>query len=198
MKTMTLKRVSVAAAIALFASAAQAEVFDAAIAEDTLRVSVGGPLSRFINLDKGEYDLGVIAGEVEDSGDDKFFSGHAGLLLTGDAGATGANVTAGLGARLQYLDGEGDSGGGLALGGQVRVKLPQATRVRFNAYAYYGPDASIFGDFDSFLEFSGSVGYEILRDAEFYVGYRVIEVGLDEGPDVDVEDGIHVGIRLDF
>lgn len=195
---MMMKRLSVAAVLALCASAAQAEVFDAAIAEDTLRVSVGGPLSRLINLDKGEYDLGVIGGEVEDFSDDNFYSLHAGLLLTGDAGATAANVTAGLGARLQYVDSEHDNGGALALGGQVRVKLPQATRVRFNAYGYYGPDASTFGDYDHFLEFSVSVGYEILRDAELYLGYRTIEVGLDPGPDVDLEDGFHVGIRLDF
>lgn len=192
-----MKRCVVAAATVLMSASVQAEVFDASIAEETLRVSVSGPLSSFLALDKGEYDAGLVAGEVEDTNDD-FLSGHLGALLTGDAGATAASVIAGLGVRLQYLNGEGDDGGALALGGQVRVKLPQATRVRFNAYGYFSPDASTFGDFDQFMEFSASVGYEILRDAELYLGYRVIEVGLENGPDVDVEDGVHVGIRLDF
>lgn len=194
----TMKRAMWAGALTLLSAGAQAEVFDASIAEETLRVSLGGPLSGFTALEKGEYDVGLIAGDVEDAEDDSFISGHAGFLLSGDAGARNADVVAGVGARLQYLDGDGDQGGGLALGGQVRVKLPQATRVRFNAYGYYGPDASMFGDLDQFVELSASVGYEILRDAELYLGYRYIEVGLDEGPDVDVEDGLHVGIRLDF
>lgn len=194
----TMKRATCAGLLVLLSAGAQAEVFDASIAEDTLRVSVIGPLSGFTDVEKGEYDVGLIAGDVEDAQDDSFISGHAGFLLTGDAGARNADVVAGLGARLQYLDGDGDQGGGLVLGGQVRVKLPQATRVRFNAYGYYGPNASIFGDLDQFAELSVSVGYEILRDAELYLGYRYIEVGLDEGPDVDVEDGLHVGIRLDF
>lgn len=194
---MTIKRFAAAAVLALVGTSAQAEVFDASIAEETLRLSVSGPLSSFLALDKGEYDAGLIGGEAEDTNDD-FFFGHLGAMLTGDAGATVASVTAGLGARLQYLNGEGDDGGALALGGQVRVKLPQATRVRFNAYGYFSPDASTFGDFDKFLEYSVSVGYEILRDAELYLGYRNIEVGLENRHDLDVEDSLHVGIRLDF
>lgn len=193
-----IERVMCAGVLAMGSVAAQAEVFDASIAEETLRVSVAGPLSSFTELEKGEYDVGLIGGDVEDARDDSFVAGHVGFLLSGDAGASNADVVAGLGARLQYLDGDGDQGGGLVLGGQVRVKLPQATRVRFNAYGYYGPDASVFGDLDKYTELSASVGYEILRDAELYLGYRYIEVGLDEGPDVDVEDGLHIGIRLDF
>lgn len=191
-------RVSLAAAALLFSASASAEVLDASVSSETIRVAVSGPLSRVFAVNKGEYDLGAVFGDVEDFDNDRFFSTHAGVLLTGDAGATAAKAVAGLGARIQYVRGEDDSGGALALGGQLRVKLPQADRLRFNAHAYYGPDAASFGDFDEFIELAASVGYEILRDAELYLGYRLISVDIDNGPDVDLEDGLHVGVRLDF
>lgn len=183
---------------ALACAPAQAEVFDAAIGEETLRVGLNGPLSRLFAVEKGEYDLGVVGGDIEDFKSENFVSGHVGALLTGDAGATGASVVAGLGARLQYVNADSEDGGALAIGGQVRVKLLQANRLRFNAHLWHGPDASSFGDFDKFTEASASVGYEVLRDAELYVGYRLIEVGIDGGSDVDLEDGAHIGIRLQF
>lgn len=191
-------RYSLIAAALLFSTASPAEVFDAALSQDTVRLDLSGPLSRTLPVNKGEYDLGGVYGEVEDFDKDNFFSGHAGLLLTGDAGATGAKVTAGLGARGQYVDGDGYSGGGLVLGGQLRAKLFQADRVRFNAYGYYGPDASVFGDIEEYTEVAVSIGFEVLRDAEIYVGYRMIEVEAEDGPDVDLEDGVHVGMRLEF
>lgn len=177
---------------------AQAEVFDAAIGKETLRVSLNGPLSRLFAVQKGEYDLGVVGGDIEDFKREDFVSAHAGAVLTGDAGATGASVVAGLGARAQYVNADGENGGALALGGQVRVKLLQANRLRFNAHIWHGPDAASFGDFDKFTEAAMSVGYEVLRDAELYVGYRLIEVGIDGGGDADLEESAHIGIRLEF
>lgn len=191
---ITLKALAATALLGLSCTAS-AEVFDAAISQDTLRVAVSGPLSRVFAVDKGEYTLGAVGGDIEDFSHDRFFALHGGVLLTGQAGP---NLDAGLGARMQYIDADNAEGGSLALGGQARLKLLQADRLRFNASLWYGPDASTFGDFDEYTEFSASVGYEVLHDAELYLGYRQIEVGIDGGPDVDLEDGAHVGIRLQF
>lgn len=185
----------VAATLLGLCSIASAEVFDASLSQDTVRIAVNGPLSRLFAVDKGEYSLGVVGGEIDDFPSDNFFSLHGGVMLTGEAAP---NLEAGLGARLQYVDADSADGGSLALGGQLRLKLLQADRLRFNAGAWYGPKASTSGDFDEFTELSASVGYEVLRDAELYVGYRSIEVGIDNGPSVDLEDGAHVGIRLQF
>ncbi|TDU31974.1 YfaZ precursor [Panacagrimonas perspica] len=184
----------------LLASApARAEVFDAAIGEDSLRLGVNGPLSRLFAVDKGEYDVGGVYGDIEDFDSEHFLSLHAGATLTGDAGATdGAKFSGGLGARLQYVNADHENGGALALGGNLRLKLLNADRLRFNANLWYGPDPASFGDIDEFIEYGVSIGYELLRDAEIYIGYRKIEVGIDGGPDVDLEDGAHIGIRLEF
>lgn len=183
----------------LVAAPARAEVFDASIGEDSLRLGVNGPLSRLFAVDKGEYDIGGVYGDIEDFDSEDFLSLHAGATLTGDAGATdGAKFTGGLGARLQYINADHENGGALALGGNLRLKLLNADRLRFNANLWYGPDPASFGDIDEFMEYGVSIGYELLRDAEIYIGYRKIEVGIDGGPDVDLEDGAHIGVRLEF
>lgn len=185
--------------LALLSAPARAEVFDAAVGEDSLRIGVNGPLSRLFAVDKGEYDIGGVYGDIDDFDSEHFLSVHAGATLTGDAGQTdGAKLTGGVGARLQYVGADHEDGGALALGGNLRLKLLKADRLRFNANLWYGPDPASFGDIDDFLEYGVSIGYELLRDAEVYVGYRKIEVGVDGGGDVDLEDGAHIGIRLQF
>lgn len=195
----TLKLCTATVLLLATALPAQAETFDAAIGEDTVRIGLSGPLGRLLAVDKGEYDLGVIGGDIEDDTDERFLAAHAGAMLTGDAGGSAdTSFVGGLGARLQYLNADHENGGSLALGGQLRLKLLQANRLRFNAFAWYGPDASTFGDFEEYIEYGASVGFEVLRDAELYVGYRAIEVEFDGGVEADLVDGAHVGIRLEF
>lgn len=181
------------------ATAAQAEVFDASIAEQTVRLGLQGSLAKAFGWEKGDYDVGAIYGDVEDDHHQNFFAGHLGLMLTGDAGAQSANVKAGLGARVEYIHGEDDDGASLAIGGQLRVSMPGYERLAFQGWGWYGPNASTFGDLDKYSEFGVSVGYEILKDAEAYVGYRWIDVSPEHySGDVSLEDGANIGIRLRF
>lgn len=189
-----LKYIAVIAGVS-FGASANAEVFDANISGDSVRIAVNGPLSRLLSNTKGEYEFGGIIGE--DDLENDFASGHVGLMLTGDAGARDAQVTAGLGARLQYLDVESDNGGAVELGGKVEVRVPGYDRFGFSAYAWFGPEAASFGDVDDIFEYAAAIDYQILKDAAIYVGYRKIEA--DFGRQVDVEeDGVHGGIRLNF
>ena len=180
-------------------SPSRAELFDASIGEDSVRLAVSGPLSRLFAVDKGEYEFGGQFGDIEDFDSENYYALHAGATLRGDAGGTAnTSLTGGLGARVQFVDADSEDGGALALGGNATLKLLQANRLRFNAALWYGPDPATVGDIDEYLEYSVSVGYEVLRDAELYVGYRKVEVGIDHGPNVDLEDSAHIGVRLQF
>ena len=55
---------------------------------------------------------------------------HAGLQVTGDAAPGNQKLTAGIGARLAYLDGDGSnrSGYALGIGGSVRWVIPRYDR----------------------------------------------------------------------
>ncbi|MGB0955642.1 MAG: YfaZ family outer membrane protein [Panacagrimonas sp.] len=178
-----------------FALPSQAELFDINVGEDAVRANLNGPLSRAFDGAKGRYEVG---GLVASEDDQDVASAHLGLMLAGDAGAPQANVEAGIGLRAQYVGAEDDDGGGIAFGGQFDVRLPGYDRIGFFIYGYYGPDATSFGDVEDFHEFAASLGYEILKDAMIYVGYRELNADFgDEGPELEA-DGIHFGMRLDF
>jgi hypothetical protein len=180
-------------------TAAQAEVFDAAIGEQTVRLGLTGSLANAFGWDKGEYDVGGVYGDIEDDKHHSFFLGHLGAMLTGDAGATAANVKAGLGARVYYLDADHSNGGALAIGGMARVSMPGYDRLGAQASGYFAPSASSFGDFDKLYDINVSIGYEVLKDAEAYIGYRWIKTSVDHfSGTIDVEDGANIGIRLRF
>jgi hypothetical protein len=190
-----MKIFPVFAIAALFAAgSARAELVDINVGQDAVRANLSGPLSRAFESLKGRYEVGGLVSSEKGA---DLSSAHLGVLLTGDAGAPGANVTAGLGVRAQYVGAESEDGGGLALGGQVDVRMPDYERIGLFAYGYYGPEAASFGEIDSFYEYSVSLGYEVLRDAMFYVGYRETKVDVGKGPKAN-EDGGLIGIRLDF
>ena len=190
-----IRRVLIATALMTATGASQAEVFDANASGDSVRITVNGPLSRLFSDVKGEYDVGGLFGN--DDRDDDIWAAHGGVMLTGDAGAQQANVTAGLGARLQYVDAEFDDGGALELGGRLEVRMPGYDRVGFSAYAWYGPEAASFGDLDDVFEYAVAIEYEILRDAAIYIGYRKLEADFGDAGETE-EDGVHGGIRLKF
>jgi len=188
-----MKRALVFLCLAVAASGARAEHVDVNLNDSTLRGTYGAPLAGRLN---GAYELGALLGERSDR---SFQQLHLGLLATGDAGARDANVTAGLGGRLFLLNGEGGSdGGGLALGGMVEARLPAFNRVGLIAYAYGAPEASIFGDFDGWYEYAGSLDYQVLQGASVYLGFRQVKVDVDNAGTYTVDTGWHFGLRLKF
>ncbi|MGH8443102.1 MAG: YfaZ family outer membrane protein [Nevskiaceae bacterium] len=188
-----MKRACTFLCLVLASFAARAERVDVNLSDETLRGTYEGPLTGRLG---GNYDLGVLLG---DSDDGSFQQVHAGLLVTGDAGARDATVTAGLGGRVFLINGGPDAdGGGLALGGMVDVRLPAFNRVGIIAYGYGAPDASTFGDFDGWFEYAASADYQVLKGASVYLGWRQLKLDLDGAGMLTVDTGWHVGLRLNF
>lgn len=190
-----MKRVLAVLCLGLAATAARAESLDINLSDQALRGTFSGPLSAIFPRLNGLYDMGVLLGE-EDSRN--FTQAHGGLLVTGDAGARQANVTAGLGGRLAVLDVEEVTGGALALGGMIEARLPAFNRIGAILYVYGAPKASAFGDLEGYLEYALGVDYQVLRDASLYVGYRQLKVDVKDVGDFTVDNGWHLGLRLNF
>jgi len=188
-------RIGIALVLAAATLPAAAASFDAAIGEEAVRVGLTGDLSSVFSSAKGQYDLGALW-RSEDNGD--AFVPHVGILLTGDAGARDAKVVAGLGIRAAYIDGENDDGGAVALGGQVDVRIPGYDRIALGAYAYGAPSVTSFGDIDSYYDIGVSVGYEVIKDASVYVGWRQVQADIDPNGEIEADDGFHAGLRLNF
>ncbi len=193
---MKLSRMIAGVVLAVVAmGSARAEVFDLAIGDDSVRASLTGPLSRVFSQTEGQYDIGMI---VRQQNDDDLILVHAGVLATGDTGMRDFSLTGGLGARLVYIGLHSEDGGTVAPGGQLQARFPGYERVSLSVRGYYGPDVLTFGDFESYYEIGGDVDYQLLRNASLYVGYRNVNVEIDNGSKVTVDNGWHGGLRLIF
>lgn len=190
-----MKRLLAVLCMTLAAPLVLAETIDVNLSSKALRGVFSGPLSSVFPRVGGVYDMGVLIGE-EDNRNVK--QAHAGVLVTGDAGARDANVTAGLGGRIALLDAEQVSGGALALGGQVEARVPAFNRLGAMVYIYGAPRASSFGDLDGYLEYAASVDYQVLRQASIYLGYRQLKLDVQGAGTVTADNGLHLGLRLNF
>lgn len=194
-----MKRLLAALLVAATAPAAQAEIFDLSIGDNTFRGTIAGPLARLFDDANGQYDVGLL---LKPRTSEDLLQIHTGVLLTGDAGAKDVDVAAGLGIRAVYTGIDHDSGGIVALGGQLEGRMPSMNRLGLTGYAYYGPEVLAFGDVNDYREFGVAVDYELIRGGSVYVGYRNITQSFDllQGfkSDVEVEDSAHIGFRLKF
>jgi len=192
-----MKRIIAMLALALGAAAApaHAEILDFNIGDNAFRLGLAGPLSRVMSKVSGQYDVGVL---LKPRTSDNLVQVHAGVLVTGDAGAKGIDLAAGLGARIIYTGRDHDSGGAFAPGVQLEARLPQANRFGVTFYGYYGPSATSFGEVRRYKEFGADLDYAVIRGGSVYVGYRNIKEDLSSSGDFDVDHGWHIGFRLKF
>ena len=193
--TVSVSRSCIALFLLAAASGARAEGIDFNLSDQALRGAFTGSLTDLFPRLSGVYEVGVLAGEEE--GRD-FLQGHGGLLVTGDAGARQANVTAGLGVRLAGMDVDKVSGGALALGGMFEARLPAFNRIGAIAYLYGAPKASSFGDLDGYLEYALGIDYQVLQAASVYLGYRQLKIDIPNVDAITVDNGWHLGLRLSF
>jgi hypothetical protein len=192
-----MKRVFAVLCLGLAATPALAEGIDINLSSHALRGAFTGSISQMFPRLDGLYEVGVLVGEVEER---EYYQAHAGLLVSGDAGAERANVVAGLGGRLAVLDVDDVdvTGGALALGGMVEARLPAYNRIGAVLYAYAAPEASSFGDFEGYLEYAIGLDYQVLRNASLYAGYRQLKVDAKDAGNVTIDNGWHLGLRLSF
>ena len=193
-----MKRVFAVLGIVLAGAAlpAQAEIVDFNIGQHSaIRVGLAGPLSRMISGVSGQYDVGVL---LKPRTEDNLIQGHVGILVTGDAGAKGIDLAAGLGARIIYTGRDHDSGGAFAPGVQLEARLPEFNRFGTTFYGYYAPSATSFGEVRKYQEYGLDLDYAVIKGGSVYVGWRSIKEGLASGNDLDVDQGAHIGFRLKF
>jgi len=188
-----MKQAFVFLCLAAAAASARAERLDINLSDEVLRATFDAPLPS--QTMGGIYEFGALLGE---RGGVDFHQGHVGLLVTGDAGARAANVTAGLGGRVFLLDSDGPDGGGLALGGMVDARLPAFNRIGLIAYGYAAPEASTFGDLEAWYEYAVSLDYQVLRGASIYAGWRQLKIDVEGFGNATVDTGFHAGLRLSF
>lgn len=146
----------------------------------------------------GGADLGV--GFLYNEADDLMFSLAA--MVTGHGAGNSRSLKFGVGIKgvaiqLEQLP-EEDQMAAIAVGAQVRYVIPSSAPLAFLVEGYIAPSITSFNDAERYSEFRAAVELEVTPSARAYIGYRNIEVDLDGIRDIEIDDSVHIGVRLTF
>lgn len=180
------------AGLFLGAGHAAAESIDFNLNDDAARLT----FSWDARDNKLTFDAGWL--HQQDTGD----VAHLGLHLVDFAASGPAAPEVGIGGKLFYIDGKtlpsSSQGGAVGLGGFFRYNFPQADRFGVRGQLYFAPDVVAFGDVSGYFEASIGLTYDVLRDADIYIGARYVKAEFDNSPDLTMDTGVHIGLRLQF
>ena len=101
-----------------------------------------------------------------------------------------------LGIRPFWIDAEDEDGFGAAVGAGGDLQL--TTKLIASAEFFYAPKIITGGDVDDSRDLELRLGYRIIENGSIYLGYRELEVGIEDADDIDVYDDFFVGVNLRF
>lgn len=130
----------------------------------------------------------------ESDGDDV----HAGMIGMFIAERLAENTSVAIGGKAYAIDALGEKAVSIALGGAVRQNFSFAPLAGVEAYGYMAPKVTSFGKAERMFEAGARVFYEVLVNADVYLGYRNLQVKYDGGSMEEAEDGFHIGLRMRF
>ncbi|WP_114416841.1 YfaZ family outer membrane protein [Marinospirillum perlucidum] len=123
------------------------------------------------------------------------------LVTAGFQGVETDNQTyrAAVGARLYAYDAPAETTGtALAVGGLFYHIVPGAPYVSLGGYGWVAPQVTSFGDTEQLFEAGARVAYRAIENTDVFVGYRYLHLETEQGFDDSLEDGLHLGFRLNF
>jgi hypothetical protein len=185
-----MKSTAVVAAAILLCTNAVADELDLSFNEDAFRVVYA--------RDFAGSELSWDAAVLNHSDNGYVVSGT--IYLTGFASDGDNPLEAGLGARAAWVDGDDSSQTGVpvAPGGFLKYTLPNFNRISIRVDAYYAPDVLAIKDVEKYEDYSIRVAYNLLREADIYVGARYVKGEFDNESEQLFDNGMHLGVNLRF
>ncbi len=157
-----------------------------------------GVLTQNSSFGYGGADIGY--GLFFNENNDYMASGS--VLVTGSSAGDVRALHFGVGAKLYAgnIDAQPEdfSGGGLAIGMQMRYVFPARTPVAVLGEVYYAPAVTSAADFEGIDEYRVALELEVTPSARAYVGYRQLKVDLGNTVDYKLDNKGHVGVRFSF
>lgn len=177
-----------AAFLALSANAVFAQKFDFNLGEDAAEFN-------YI------LDTGTSLGGTELAGGLLFTTSDdvlamAGLQVTGDTGNATPSLSAGIGLKVFALTTPKVNVIAVGAGGLLRFSPPSLPRFSVFGDLYYAPKIVTFSDGENLTYFSGGLEYELLSQADVYLGYRIVRTTTTLFNNINVDSGVHVGLRM--
>ena len=162
-----------------------------AINDDAVWVAFQTPLAR----GQGHLQIGAFATEDEE------YVATAKLMRYGTPTADQAlRLGVGLGAYVAWLDDPDDENiYAITLSGSARYAFATDVPTFLSFDGSFAPDVTTFDDGDRVIDALARFEVEVSRYATAFLGYRFLEVRLDDGDtERELDDQFQVGVRLGF
>ncbi len=186
----------------LLSTSTRASGLDLSLSNESANIEYLSPVRKFTRGSRGGQlestgllSLGVFYNELDD------VVGHAKLIAVGTQTNTRVPYQLEFGVKAfagQVKQNDTDVGA-LAVGGGIKIQNPaRYNPIDLKVEAFFTPGITTFGDTDSLLEISARVSLEIVPAAKAFIGYRLLEVEDDSHMTLELDDNVHLGIRLQF
>ena len=186
-----LLRTLVVVPLLLFAQWALADSLDLNLRNDAVQFTYGH------SYRAAEVTGGALWKEKDNDSGTRW-AAHLGLLASGEQESRGSRWQAGLGGRIYFAEAGSSEALALALGGQFRWS-PVNSPIGVGAYGFLAPEIVTGLDAKRFWEAGARVELEAVKNTAYvYVGYRKMEMRLENEADVTLDKGGHVGVRIVF
>lgn len=126
---------------------------------------------------------------------------HVGLNLADIASSGGKReLLAGLGGRLAWQKGDltNQDGFSVPVGGFLFYTPRKYNRISIGVAAYIAPDVLSIGDAEMYQDYTLRFAYNVMRQADIYVGARYVRGEYKKAPDAYYDTGMHIGLALRF
>lgn len=132
--------------------------------------------------------------------DDDGWVANASLYLTGFASDGENPLQAGIGGRTGWVDGDSSKQTGVpvAVGGYLKYTFPNLNRLSIRGEGWFAPDILSFGDLEKYQDYTIKLGYNVLKQADVYIGWRYVKGDFEERPSVEFDDGFNLGFSIRF
>jgi hypothetical protein len=128
--------------------------------------------------------------------DDDVYAGRLQVMRFAEPRDPRISLGIGLGFYALYDEDEEEDAYAVALIGNVGYSLQTKYPTSVIGELAYAPEITTFGDGEDLLDASVTLQAGISATTAAYVTYRLLEADIEDGGDIDVIDGIRVGIRV--
>lgn len=128
--------------------------------------------------------------------DNEASSYSLGLLKTGVL-PNNSGIRGGLGAKGIYLKLNDDNYFAFALGGSISIPLP-LPNTALAGELFYAPGITSTDELDGVIDFNARIEYRLFENGNIYAGARLVELQNPGNNDANIDNNIHVGIKISF
>lgn len=175
---------------AIICASANANEFDMRISDDAIH----GNFTFYNDNSNAQFGLGYFYKNE----DDAINILNIDLHTKGQTAIANMPTTIGIGFQANLFKEEDFKGSAVGIGGSVRVNIPEVPGLSLETDIHYAPAVLSFGDSDEFRRFSIQTNYRIIESADISLGYRYLNVGVEDADNHTFESGAFVGLKLTF